>query len=349
MRLVNLDNIKEGMILGRSIYGPNTELFLRKGMMMKDAYVTSLRRLNYHSIYIEDELSQDIKINEAITSEQRNIAVRAVKNVFKNSISGNNSRMQFSGLYEAVSGIIDQILSNEGAIDNLTTLKSFDEYTFQHSVNACIISVLMGKKLRFSKNSLMNLGIASILHDIGKIAVPYEIINKPSTLTNEEYDLVKEHPRLGRDMVIESKIFPPEVALAIYQHHERPDGRGYLENKSNEELHIYAKIIALADVYDAITSKRSYKNAMPTFEAYECIMTGMGTQFDSEITAVFLKNIAPFPVGTVVQLSNGQTGIVINNNENLMMRPCIRLAENKEILDLSDAGTLSVTITGIIE
>jgi HD-GYP domain-containing protein (c-di-GMP phosphodiesterase class II) len=347
---MHIDNIREGMVLGRSIYGPNTELFLRRGMAMKDAYITSLRRFNYNYVYIEDKLSEGIEVVDPVTPEQRNLAVRAIKNVFRQLVVGDNVKMQFTGLLEAVTGIIDQVLSNNGTIDNLIALKAHDDYTFHHSVNVCVVSVFLGKKLHINRYSLKNLGIAAILHDIGKVSVPYEIINKPSSLTIEEYDIVKQHPRLGSGLVMDSKIFAPEVARAIYQHHERFDGLGYPDGKGGEDLHQFARIMALADVYDAITSKRPYSNAMTTFEAYECIMFNRGTQFDSEVTNIFLENFAPFPIGTVVQLSNGEIGIVTANNESLMMRPCVRLAGTNEILDLSGSGeVLSITITGIIE
>jgi len=349
MRLVKIDNLQEGMKLGRTIYGPNNEVFLNRGTTIKSTYISSLRRLNYSSIYIVDALSEGIDIPEAVTPEIRNNAERAIKNAFQQTLHSGQAKMQFSGIPEAVSDIVEQILGNSETIDNLTNLKTFDGYTFQHSVNTCIISALMGRKLDMKKDEIKTLGISAALHDIGKMVIPKRIIVKPSNLTTDEYDIVKLHTIYGRDLIHETMIFSPEVSTAVAQHHDRADGLGYMEGLENGEICVFAKIIALSDVYDAITSERSYRNAMQTFEAYEYVMSNMGTQFDADITKIFLKNIAPFPVGTCVRLSSGEIGMVISNNEDLMMRPCIRLANNKGILDLSSIDdSLHITVTEVI-
>ena len=252
---------------------------------------------------------------------------------------------------------MEQILDNKDTMVNMIDLKFYDDYTFFHSVNVAVLSVLIGVEYGLSKKELLNLGVAAILHDIGKMFVDKEVLNKPGKLTSEEFEHIQQHPKYGYNFLKESFEIPTTVYVTVLQHHERYDGKGYPMMKEKDEILINSRIIGIADVYDALTSSRPYRKPLIPSEAMEYIMANGGIMFDLALTKIFARKVAPFPMGTYVKLSNGFSGIVIENYEDACMRPKIKVildSEGNEIkpfaVDLkSDKTTRNVTITGVNE
>ena len=213
-------------------------------------------------------------------------------------------------------------------------LKSYDNYTYQHSVNVAVVSSLVGMKMGLNRDALEELCMAAILHDIGKTLVPPEIINKPDRLTKEEYEQVQKHSEYGYEVVKDRMDIPAKVKAAILTHHENEDGTGYPKHYKGNQIHIYAKIIHVADVFDALTSKRPYKTSYARYEAAEYLMGGCDRMFNHEIVVAFMSAVPIYPRGLCVHLSDDREAIVTKNTKNLL-RPIVRF-ENNEELDLSD-------------
>jgi len=169
------------------------------------------------------------------------------------------------------------------------------------------------------------LGMAALMHDVGKIFIPKEIINKRSKLTKEEFELIKKHPIKGYKMLKNSNSFPYHSCIGILHHHERFNGTGYPTGLSGEEISLLGRIITVSDVYDALTSDRPYRKALFPSEAVEYIMGGCGTLFDPKISNAFVKIIAPYPVGVSVKLSNNKSGIVVKNYPDFCLRPVVKI------------------------
>jgi len=229
----------------------------------------------------------------------------------------------------------------------------FDNYTYAHSVNVAILALTIGISLELSKPKLSELGFAALIHDIGKMLIDQDIINKTKALTELEYKEIMKHPALGCEYAKETFDISPTIFDAILDHHEKYGGGGYPNNKFGEDISLYGRIIALADVYDAISSDRPHRKALSPSESMEYIMGNAGSHFDPMLASIFIRKIAPYPVGTTVRLSNGLTGIVVKNHESLSMRPVIRVIKvfDQDILpfelDLGhDRRWLNVTITG---
>lgn len=222
-------------------------------------------------------------------------------------------------------------------------------------MNVAVLSILVGSEYGLDKNELFNVGLASILHDIGKMFVDKNILNKPGKLTQEEYEAVQEHPAFGFNYLKESYEIPTSAYVAVLQHHEKYDGTGYPMKKAKEEISIIGRIIGVADVYDALTSTRPYRKSLLPSEAMEYIMANGGIMFDVKLTKIFARKVAPFPMGTYVKLSNGLTGIVADNYEDACMRPKVKVIMDEEgnhikpyLINLRDERDLrSVTITGL--
>lgn len=354
MRFIPVDNLKDGMILGRRLIGKNGELLLNKGVAIHSSYIDKIKSLGYNRICIDDEISKDIEIKEIISDNLRYKTVNTVKTFYKSIERGqevtDTQKYNFSAL---VNEILDNLLEDKNVMINMVDLKIFDDYTFFHSVNVGILSMSMGVSLNYSRNELYNLGIASILHDIGKVYVPKEILNKPGKFNDEEFSIMKTHSHKGYEYLLNNFDIPPVAALAVLDHHERFDGSGYPNHKTSDKISPYGKIISIMDVYDALTSDRPYRKAMSPSNAIEYIMGNSGSHFNSEYVDLFLKRISPYPVGTIVDLSNNSVGIVMENYTDCCLRPKIKILEQNKvkvtpyIVNLrNDREYLDIIITG---
>lgn len=354
MRFVHIDSIKEGMKLAKPLLGKNDELLLNKGVVLFSSYVSKIKQQGYNGIYIEDELSKEIEIPDIIDEKIRFEAVRSVKNVFLNIEEGKGiPRHIYRSLTDIIDNIVDSILENKAALVNIIDLKAFDNYTFYHCVNVCILSIVIGKAFDLNKKQLYNLGMTAILHDIGKTFIHKEILNKNEKLSDGEFEIIKTHSLKGYCYVKDNFDVPAVSYVGILQHHEKYDGSGYPMGIEGEKISLFGRIVSVSDVYDAITSDRPYRKALPSFEAIEYIMGNSGIAFDPAITKVFTQKIAPYPVGTSVCLSNNMTGLVVENYQDCCTRPKLKIFMHgdKEVapyyIDLkNDCNSLRIVITG---
>lgn len=233
---------------------------------------------------------------------------------------------------EVVDNVVDSILRNNEALTWLTKLKEKDEYTAEHSLNVCILSVAFARYLGHEEQEIKKIGLGGFLHDIGKAKIPIEILNKPSRFNDAEFEIMKTHPKLGRDLLMslpDAKHFSVDIA---YNHHERIDGTGYPRGLVAHQIPYYAKIIALTDTYDAITSNRIYDTGRASMEALDIIYKCKGTQFDKELAIEFIKCIGIYPPGSIVEMTNGEVGLVLSHSAETKLRPRIILVldENKK-------------------
>lgn len=358
MRFVPVNGLMEGMYVGKSLYDKNNNLLLGKGSIIQKSYIDRIYNLGYQGIYVEDEISAEIEVKDIIKDELRRTAINTVKNVFIQADPDKKNKISTSKVNETkllVSNIVEQILENKDTIVNLIDLKMFDDYTFYHCVNVAVLSIVLGTALELNKNQLFNLGLGAILHDIGKIFIDSNILNKEGKLTDDEYDLIQKHSEYGYNYLKETFEIPSAAYVGVLQHHEKFDGTGYPTQKTKDDISLFGRIIGIADVYDALTSTRPYREALLPSEAMEYIMANGGLMFDINLTKKFVQKVAPFPVGTCVKLSNNYKGIVVENYEEACMRPKIKVYLDKhnnqiesKYYNLKDDKHLrNVTITSI--
>ncbi|MBU1614666.1 HD-GYP domain-containing protein, partial [bacterium] len=281
-------------------------------------------RQGYLQVFPTDkikELTEDVP--RIIPAEVLEQALNVVTTTIDKAIAGEGITVK--PIKEVVSKIVRETIAHREGILKLINLKDFDDYTFSHSVNVCLLSVLVGVELNFSKKELENLGLGALLHDIGKIKIPKEILNKPGRLTKEEFEFVKKHPEFGYQMIKEDAEIDLSSRLVIYHHHERLNGRGYPLGLKDEEIHDMAMVTALADVYDALTTSRPYRRGLSPYEAMKIIISESPTNYRSGIASLFVKTFSLYPPGTFVKLNTEETGLVIRINKESIMRPVVRL------------------------
>ena len=356
MRFVRMKDCKAGMVVARDIYGEYGVLLLSSGRTLSSRHIYALDQQGYPGLYIIDELSEGLELEEAVVSDKmRQSAVNVVKEMFDkgaNVLYVKNQEM-YKAVSDVVYDIVDHIFETNPAVLNVPLMKSFDEYTYQHSVDVGILAIMLGKRMKMTRTDVINLGKAAFFHDIGKMFIPKSILNKKGKLTREEFNVMKKHPELGFDFTKEILHQPPVVNRAVLHHHERFDGAGYPNNIAGKAIPLFSQIISVSDVFDAMGSSRVYKKAQLATEGYEYIMASAGRQFDPEVVELFTRTIAPFPAGLTVRLSNGLHAVVVRNNPNFMMRPLVRAFDPDdpgyyEYINLSDdMGALDVTIIGV--
>lgn len=210
-----------------------------------------------------------------------------------------------------VEEIAASVMRNPGALIGLARLKTADDYTYMHSVAVCALMIALSRQLGLDDEKTRAAGLAGLLHDIGKMAVPADILNKPGKLTEAEFDSVKEHPAAGHKMLLEAKGINAIALDVCLHHHEKMDGSGYPDRLSGDQISLYARMGAVCDVYDAITSNRPYKQGWCPTESLQKMAEWSNGHFDAAVFQAFVKSIGIYPVGTLIQLESGRLGVVL--------------------------------------
>jgi putative nucleotidyltransferase with HDIG domain len=361
MRLVNLDRCESGVKLGKSINNENGKVLLSQGTELTDRLIIKLKKYNISTIYIEDEASEGIEIVESIPEELRTEAVNEITQGFKiiSELKSNRSNIQgmiksgraIRSFQKIFRDILSYLNENQGALNLLATTKIHENYVFNHCLNVSIYACQLAIENGLPLKNIEELGLGAMLHDIGKVYIPSEILNKPGKLTVEEYEQVKLHCELGFETLRKIHEIPLTVAHCALQHHERIDGLGYPRGLKNDEIHRYAKILSVVDVFDAVTGSRVYRPSMLPHKGIEILYAGNGTQFDSKQIQLFKDCIAIYPQGLTIKLNDGRAGIVTKYNFHATGRPEIRIIrdeENQKVvpyeIDLSANDNLTIEI-----
>ena len=204
-------------------------------------------------------------------------------------------------------------------------LKTVDDYTYMHSVAVCALMIALGKQMGLTGQALKDAGVAGLLHDVGKMMIPSEVLNKPGKLTDEEFNIIKDHPRKGWEILNISEGANAVALDVCLHHHERVDGKGYPEKISGEDLTLFARMGAVCDVYDALTSNRCYKNGWEPAETIRKMAEWKDGHFDERIFHAFVKTIGIYPSGTLVKLKSGRLGVVIEQSEKSLLTPVVKV------------------------
>jgi len=328
MRFISLHCIQPKAILAKPILGPAGQILLNAGVAMEPNYLHRLAELGIPGAYVHDPLSEGVEVINAISDELRMHAIKNISNTYSKAEEG-KAQSQASGyeMRNIAENIVEEVINHGDTMLNLFDMKVYDSYTFFHCVNVTVLSVIIGLGMNFPKNKLINLAHAALLHDLGKVFIPPEIINKPGKLTDDEFEIVKRHPQEGYDYIKEmfANSITESIAVGVLDHHERVNGSGYPSGKNEREICDIGRAIAIADVYDAFISDRPYRKGTYSVAAMEYIMGGGGTYFDYSMVQVFSRKVALFPVGTCVLLSNNTSALVLENYEGFTHRPRIKV------------------------
>ncbi len=332
MRRILLENVVTGMKLAKPLYSAEGTILLHAGIELNERFVNRIKELDVSYLYIEDDLTQDIDIPDVISEKTRVEAVVSAKNIIDQIKVGKG--VDAGQAKKVANTLVDELAKNQNVLLNFTDLRTCNDYLFNHSVSVAVLSIMAGIKLGYDELRLRDLGVGALLHDVGQTQVSKEILNKKSRLTPEESKEVRKHPVLGFEILRKNPDISLISAHCAFQHHERFDGTGYPRGLKGKEINQSAHIVAIADVFDALTSDSPYRKALSVHEALTIIGRYGNSYFDNELIQIFTDNIAMYPIGTVVRLNNNQIGVVVDISRESMNRPVIRIIidENRKAL-----------------
>lgn len=357
IRKISVDDLKPGMEvvqLNADIWQFLPSLYTRPGVIDSDAQVREIKREGYLYVFVNMEaapgLSDDERLEKLISEQDHDPPQRAkkpfnqvidqarkaytraldqTKRIITDAKMGR--QMDYESSAEALEGIIEAVIQNSDTIVCLSKLSNYDSYTYSHSINVAAIALVFGEFLGMPRKDLKMLGVAGMMHDLGKTAIPNRIINKRGRLTKNEFEQIKKHPIFGLRILEKSRDIPPSVMQAVAEHHEKYNGTGYPHGLKKNDTSVFGRILALADVYDALTSDRSYKNAILPNKAL-AIMYGMRDQdFDAREVQMFIKCLGIFPAGSLVKLNSGNYGVVFESNPDQPLMPKIKVILDEDL------------------
>ncbi|MHB1167203.1 MAG: HD-GYP domain-containing protein [Carboxydocellales bacterium] len=323
MRALSVDNLKAGMKVGRTIYSANSKVLLSAGMVLTERYIERLRDLGIMSLYIADDQLGKIEVDDVISEQTRREALSVTREAMRTIRAGGH--LDAKKVSQVINDMIDEILNNPNLVVSLVDIRAMNDYAFGHSVNVAVLSLIMGTALGYDQMSLKNLAIGALFHDVGKTFIPDEILRKASPYECEESNGIKQHTTLGFEVLRKFEgvsLFSAHVAL---QHHELVNGKGYPRGLKGEEVHEFARIVAIADVYDGLTTDIPGRPRYAPHHALEYIFLNAGTLFDPRLVKVFAGSIAFFPVGDMVLLNTGEKGVVVKGIKEMPTRPVVRV------------------------
>ncbi|WP_179032022.1 HD-GYP domain-containing protein [Paenibacillus kribbensis] len=357
LRLVPVTLLRAGMKLGKKIFNENGMVLLSEGVELTPRLIERLGQVGIGYVYIEDAVTEDIVIPEMIHEQTRAAALQEIKKQFQglSSYSVDHRNKYFGkSFYKVMESILDDIGSRQDAIIMLMDIGAADQDLYHHSLNVCLYTLVLGIANGYDHNQLMELGIGSLLHDIGKMKISPQVLYKPGKLTDEEYEHMKTHTEIGYKLLKDEPGIPLLSAHCALQHHERIDGSGYPNGWKKDQIHEYAKWIGLVDSYDAMTASRIYKQALLPYEAMEVLYAGAGTLYEQRMLEAFRDCVAIYPLGLSVVLNTGEEGVVVRIHPKIPQRPVIRIVrdrdgqELKAPYDVDLSVSLSVMITNTL-
>lgn len=321
MRIVDVEHLQGGEIIAKDIICRNGATLLKSQTKYRSSFKEKLLELNIQFVYIEDKFSEGIEPQTLISEDKK----REIMLEFSSEINKikSSTTIAVANINKIVSGLIDEI-NGKNIMYDIMDIRRNDADVYEHSLGVAIISLILCKKLNLSSDLMKEIVIGALLHDIGKILIARDILEKVDKLDAKELAIVKEHPRLGYNIIKDNPNVSAVAKVIVLCHHEREDGSGYPLGKG-EDLHIGAKIVGCCDVFNALTSARPYRQGM---ELNEVVLLLRKEKLNLEIKNALESILAFYPVGTTVLLSNGAIGIVEKNYQGNLKRPLVRIVKD---------------------
>lgn len=350
MRYMPVQHLVGDEILAATLTNAKMQTLIKEGTVLTSKIIDRIKRYGVQSLYIKDSYMEnevEEEISDTISPNLRVNSTHKIKQSFdrfhskvfiqKNSLKyGDTGQNLIDGLQNISNDLINEILLSKNTRVMMNDIKTSNDYTYQHSINVAVLSLIIGTTLGLSSQNLQDLTLGAMLCDIGVQWVDEKILNKTEALTEQEIKSIKDHAQIGYQYLNDNTTFNGHVKSIVLQHHERIDGSGYPNGLKDDDIHPLAKIVMIADVYDAMTSDRPHRVAHNQHDAIEYIMAQAHKQYDFNTANFFSRKIVPYPVGTYVLLSNQQKGVILKNNPGHPLRPVLRTFGKSCITNTND-------------
>ncbi|MFZ3173217.1 MAG: HD domain-containing phosphohydrolase [Carboxydocellales bacterium] len=319
-------DLRTGMKLAESIFSDNKQILVAEGTLLTESIINRLQEIKRH-VYIYDENTIEADPGEVLTNRVLANTLNKLHTYLPFELYPESDN-QVNEKFERLNKLLQIIISHPMVADFLLDLRTIDELSLEHSLNVCVFSLLIGAGLELPESLMVYLGKGAITHDIGKMSLPIEIRGNFNNLSPKDQLVYKEHTNNGYRLLRE-KGFESQVAKVALYHHERWDGGGYPTKLEGEKIDLLSRIVNIADVYDNLTSTLADTSYLP-HEAIEYLYGAGDMYFDARIVRAFIYNVAIYPLGSIVKLSTGEVGIVVNVAKNISSRPIVKICYDKE-------------------
>lgn len=353
VKRIPVDKLSVGMVLGDDVINSNGLILIPRKTMIQQKHIFRLKLYDILSVVIEDviepihadeapsEVVLQIDSSQQAFNEFRNIYIEKEVEIKDQLYAiSNGEPIHINKLLDISHSLLDGLKTKSSLFNYLYNLRTADDYTYTHSINVSLLCNIFGNWLKLPQDQVEELTTAGLLHDIGKIKVDQNILNKPGKLTPQEFEKIKKHSKLGYDILKDQKNISENIKFAVLMHHEKINGTGYPLGLKDAEIHDYAKIISIVDIYDAMTSNRSYHKKFSPFKVIQIFEQDSFGLLDTAFLFVFLENIAHNYLGKMVKLSTGEEGKIIFIHNNAPSRPIIEIGET--MLDLIEHPTITI-------
>ena len=340
-----IDQCIPGMRVAETITNRFKAVVVYEGAVLDDHMINKLIYLGYQKlrVFADSEKIIEQHTKEAVFKEYKE-NISAMKSVLRDISEGKNLDMP---TISKVSNLMyDRIGNFVGVFACLNQLRDADEYTYSHCLNVAFICIFIAKWLNFEEEQLKAILQAGLLHDVGKCRISDRILNKPSSLTEDEFNQMKKHPVFGYNILEKVSEVRQTTALAALEHHEKINGKGYPLGLTDNKIHLYGKITAIADIFDAMTSNRVYHKKSSPFQVFSTLEDLMYGSLDPQLVLVFLKNLAGYYIGDRVKLSDGAEGVVVYINPRSISKPVIQT--NDGLMNLEERPFNELYISDIL-
>lgn len=341
MRYVHIDNVEQGQYLGRTIFSANGSVLLSEGVQLTVYMITTLKRIGVTMVYIRDLQFEDVEIPELVSEETKQIVMKRMGETFDSIRSGKDFNTK--QVYVGVDHLLEEIMQNKEVLVQLSDIRTEDNERYVHAINVCMMSSLIGINLGLSPTQLRELAIGALMHDIGKL---------DKITDDESTDVKKHHTWRGFEVLKAKRELNLLIAHVAFQHHETIDGQGLPRRLTGDEIHLYAKITAVANTYDNLLSDLSEGRRLLPHEACERMMVLAGEKLDREIVIQFLRIVSIYPTGSSVRLSTRETGVVVGQHRGLPGRPIVRVvkgtSDDLEVKEIDMAKHTTVFIESVL-
>jgi HD-GYP domain-containing protein (c-di-GMP phosphodiesterase class II) len=318
MRYVNIDMVESGQYLGKTIFASNGAILLSDGVQLTVYMINTLRRIGVTMIFIKEALFEDVEIMDVVSEENKRLLMQRMGETFDALRSG--KEFSTKNITVSIDRMIEDVIKNKEVLIQLSDIRTKDNEMYVHAMNVCTISTLIGINMSLSQVQVRELAIGALLHDVGKI----ELITDDTSA-----DLKKHHTWRGFELLKNKREFSLLIAHVAFQHHETLNGEGIPRRLDSEQIHVYAKIVAAANIFDNLLySPVGGKGILP-HEACEQMMVFAGTRIDHEVLIHFLRTVSIYPTGSSVRLSTKETGVVVGQHRGLPGRPIVRVVKQE--------------------
>lgn len=314
MKYTSIESVTQNDRLGKNIYASDGRILLKKGTPLTIGLISRLNRLGVDSVYLMNEQDENVEIKESISEQTKSEVIRTLTECHDMVQSGKDFHVKV--ISQTTNHLIDDLLSNKDITLQLEEIRTKDNRLLIHSLHVTMISILIGIKLGLNNHELRNLGTGALLHDIGKVAIK---------VNEDDQEPEKHHAWRGFNILRQNRELSTLSAHVAFQHHEYIDGSGAPRGIKGDDIHPYAKIVAVANYYDNLTAPIDDSQPLIPYEACEKLLALTGKYFDHKVVWQFLRAVAIYPTGSTVRLSNGKLGTVVAQNKGLPQRPIIKL------------------------